>query len=216
MANKTWKWIGGWGGGYSFSYKESDLDAVPKWVRNVLDQLLRVDDIVAAAYDRRHWKVTGKKYIYKLEPELVEQGNALVNILRREKAPRVDVPRGKSTAKGFWRSWNPKLNSNSVRREWRQKGWQPIGEVRWQPAGFKNIYDRLFGGKVNCKLVPKWVQEEFGKRLNDDGAPVSHAKAPIYYELKGKKYSYRIMPTLIVSDTVLADVFSKFRKSRPG
>ena len=208
----SWKWVGGQGGGYSFNYREADMDAVPEWVQRIVNTI-GIDERIATAEEHLCLELVGKKYIYRLVPELVEQGCAVVTILRREKPPRSDIPQGKSTAKGSWRSWNSKLSSSNVRQEWRQKGWQPIGEVKWHPAGFTNLYNRLFGGNVNCKLVPKWVQDEFSKRLNDDGAPVSHARAPIYYELKGKKYSYLIMPKFIVSDTVLADVFSKFRKS---
>ncbi len=208
-----WEWIGGSGGGYSFEYQESDMDAVPKWAKQILQGLDDGDRFVTAAYDQEFFELIGKKYIYRLVPGHAGQGNAAVDILRREKVPKVDVPRGKSTAKGAWRLWNSKLSPGGVRREWRRKGWQQIGQVQWHPAGFKSLLNWLPGGRVNSKLVPKWVHGEFSKRLNDEGAPISHAQSPLYYELKGKRYSYRIVPTFIETDIVVADVFSSFRKS---
>ena len=206
----AWEWIGGSGGGYSFEYKRSDMDGVPLWVKQVVNAL-DIDDRIAAAYADTCLELVGKKYIYRLVPEFVEQSCAVVTIYRREKAPRSDIPLSKSTAKGEWRIWNSKLSSNAVRREWRSKGWQQIGQMRWNRAGVGAISKWFLGGQVNDEHVPMWIQNEFKKRLNDEGAPVSHAKAPLYYELRGKKYSYRIVPVLIERDAVVADVFSRFR-----
>ena len=200
---KNWQWIGGYGGGYAHEYTESDMRGVPEWVRDVLMRLLKDSgfDIVDAAGWNEDYELTGKNYRYRFVFSYAGQGNAVVDIFRR-----------KRYAKGAWRTWDWNLSESAMRREWRRKKWQDIGQVHWHPVGTSRLSKLLSRGQTNDENVPTWVQDQFCKRLNEEGATISEVDAHLYYELKGKRYSYRIVPTLIETGKVEANVFSRFRK----
>ena len=199
----TWHLIGERGGDYTFHYKESDIDKVPSWVRNIVMKLEKDFDWEVAAYDHRYYELTGKTYSYRIVPAHVEQG-----------AVRVDILRRKNTAKGSWRTWDWNLSYGDVRRAWIQCNWEEIGEITWNKgkSGIEGLLTRFLSKHPSTQSVPGWVQEEFGRMLYEQGSPTHDADSHLFYQLTGKKYEYRILPTTVEPRRVEAEVFRRLRK----
>ena len=198
----NWQWIGGYGGGYSFHYKESDMNNVPKWVRDALIKLLNEGyDPEGDAQSNGCVELTGKKYRYRIIPVMVEQGNA-----------RIDIRRRKKTGKGVWRTWDWDQSLRGVQRKWKRENWEEIGQITWPKSGIKSVIMRLSGNRSSTQTVPTWVQDEFIRRLDEEEFPIYDITDHSFYQLTGKKYLYRILPTTIQERKVEADVFRPQRK----
>ena len=79
----SWKWIGAFGGGYSFLYKPSDMDRGPQWIRKIIYQM--DEDWEGTAASDVYYVINGKVYSYGIVPVFVETGNAKVDVLRRKR-----------------------------------------------------------------------------------------------------------------------------------
>ena len=108
----NWQWIGGYGGGYAFHYKDTDMNGVPRWVQDAFKRLLGgAMDMEGAASSHCYYELAGKNYKYRIVPLFVEQGAAKINILRRKK-----------TIKGAWCAWNDNDSLRATRRNWEKIG----------------------------------------------------------------------------------------------
>ena len=79
----NWQWIGGYGGGHGFSFKDSDMKSVPKWVHKELLRLIEEYGLWDAVNKDEYYELTGKVYRYRIVRFTVEQGKSAFRIYRR-------------------------------------------------------------------------------------------------------------------------------------
>ena len=201
-----WEVIGSYGEGYSFHYSASAMDGVPQWVNESLKQEMPGDPEDYADWDVTCYELTGRNYWYRAVPMWVEQGSACVSGFRRKK-----------TAKGQWQFEDRVDRPYKIERYWLRHNWQGIGQIKWPKSGgmpnFAKLHTLMSVNQPTVPQVPEWIQKEFNRRMDTEGAPVYDSESGIYYELTGKKFSYRILLTEVEDGRVKAEVFKQQRNS---